>query len=96
MKRAISVVLQLILMLAIFFIGSLLPEFHILPMWSVSVGLDRIFVLDGLFLMLAVWVLVLLIGVARKTIRVTGVTSTLALVLALALGLAMKFGFKSL
>jgi hypothetical protein len=96
MKRAISVVLQLILMLAVFLIGSFLPEMHILPMWSIPLSNDRIYVLDGLILMVVLWLLILLIAAARRRIRTTALTSTLALVLALALGLAMKFGFKSL
>jgi hypothetical protein len=96
MKRAISVVLQLILMLAVFLVGSLLPVINVLPMYSVSIGPGRIFVMDGLVLMFLLYLLILAIAAARKTIRVTVVTSTLAFVLALALGLAMKFGFKSI
>ena len=96
MKQAISVVLQLVLMLAVFLLGSLMPEFHVLPMWSIAAGPGRIFVLDGLVLMLLLYVLILLIAVARRRLISTAITSTLALVLALALGLAMKFGFKSI
>jgi hypothetical protein len=95
MKRAIAIILETILMLVVFFVGSILPEFHILPMWSVPVGTNHIFVLDGLLLMLVVDALIVLIGLARKRLFVTLTNSTLALLLALALGLAMKFGFKS-
>jgi hypothetical protein len=91
MKRAISVVLQLILMLAVFLVGSILPGIHVLPMYSVVVGPGRIFVMDGLVMMFLLYLVILLIAAARKRIRITVVTSTLAL----ALGLAMKFGFKS-
>lgn len=96
MKRAIWVVLQLVLFLAVFLIGSLLPGAHLLPMLSIASGPGRVFVLDGLLLMLAVYLLILLIEAARHRIRSAWLTSTLALALALALGLAMKFGFMSL
>jgi hypothetical protein len=96
MKRVLSVVLQLILYLIVFLVGSLLPAFHILPILSVSTGLGRIFVYDGLLLMLAVYVLILLIAVARKRIHTGWPNSTIAVVLALILGLLMKFGFKTI
>jgi hypothetical protein len=95
MKRAVWVVLQMVLFLMVFLIGSLLPGAKVLPMFSVGTGPGRVFVLDGLLLMLAVYVLVLLIEAARRRIRGSWITTTLALVLALALGLAMKFGFMS-
>lgn len=96
MKRLLSVVLQFILFLVIFFVGSLLPGANMLPMLSVGVGSGRIFVLDGLLLMFALYVLILLIAAARKRIHIAWPNSTVALVLALILGLAWKFGFKSL
>lgn len=95
MKRAIWVVLQLLLFLFIFLVGSLLPGARMLPMFSVGAGPGRIFVLDGLLLMFAVYLLILLIEAARHRIRGSWISSTLALALALALGLAMKFGFMS-
>jgi hypothetical protein len=95
MKRAVWVVLQLILFLFAFLVGSLLPGAHLLPMISVGAGPGRVFVLDGLFLMVAVYCLILLIEAARHRLRGSWIPSTLALALALALGLAMKFGFMS-
>ena len=95
MKRAVWVVVQMVLFLVVFLVGSLLPAAHVLPMLSVSAGAGRVFVLDGLLLMLATYVLILLIGLARKRLHSSWWTPTLALVLALALGLAMKFGFMS-
>jgi len=53
-------------------------------------------VYDGVLLMLALYLLILLIAAARKRIHFAWQNSTLALVLALILGLAMKFGFKSI
>jgi hypothetical protein len=96
MKRIFSVVLQFILFLAVFLVGSLLPGANLLPMLSVGAGAGRIFVLDGLLLMLALYILILLIAAVRKRIHIAWPNSTLALALALILGLAMKFGFKSI
>ena len=96
MKRVLSVVLQFVLFLAVFLVGSLLPGANLLPMISVGAGAGRIFVLDGLFLMLGVYALILLIAAARKRLHTAWPNSTLALALAIILGLAMKFGFKSI
>jgi hypothetical protein len=96
MKRVLFVFLQFILYIVVFGVGSLLPAFHILPTWSISIGPGRVFVYDGLLLMLLVYVLTLLIAAARKRIYRTLPNSSIALVLALILGLLMKFGFKSI
>lgn len=92
-KRALSVTLQTVLLLAVFFAGSVGPAFGFLPMWRVALGPARFFVLDGLLLLLVFYVAILLIELAAKRLRSGWVLSTLALVLALALGLAMKFPF---
>jgi hypothetical protein len=92
MKRAITVLLETILFLAVFLVGSFLPVFRF-PLWSVNVSATRYFVLDGPILMLTLYVVFLLIGAARHRLRPAAVTSTLSLVLALILGLLMKFGF---
>ncbi len=95
MKRVLSVVLQFILFLLVFLVGSLLPGANILPTLSIGAGAGRVFVYDGVLLMLALYVLILLIAAARRRIHGAWPNSTLAVVLALILGLAMKFGFKS-
>lgn len=95
MKRVLSVVLQFILFLLVFLVGSLLPGANVLPTLSFCAGAGRVFVYDGVLLMLALYVLILLIAAARKRIQIAWINSTLALALALILGLAMKFGFKS-
>ncbi len=95
MKRALLIALELVLFLVVFFVGSLLPEVKILPMISVPVGTDRIFVVDGLLLMFALYVVLTLIGLARK--RASGWQNpTIAFVLALVLGLLAKVGFKTI
>lgn len=96
MKRALSILLQFILFLLIFLVGSLLPGANILPTLSVSAGAGRIFVYDGLLLMLGLYLLILLLAAARKRIRLAWPNSTIALVLALFIGLLMKFGFRSI
>lgn len=95
MKRVLSAVLQFVLYIVVFGVGSLLPAFNVLPNLSIPAGTNRIFVYDGLLLMLLVYILILLIGAARKRISVAWPNATMALVLALIVGLAMKFGFKS-
>ena len=92
-KRAVSVTLQTLLLLAVFLAGSLLPALNKLPMWRVALTAGRFLVLDGLFLMGAVYLILLGIELATKRVRSSGPLSTLALLLALALGLAMKFPF---
>ncbi len=95
MKRVLSVVFQFILYLVVFGVGSLLPAFGILPMWSLSTGPGRVFVLDGLLLTLLVYSVILLIASARKRLPLALPNATIALGLALVFGLLMKFGFKS-
>lgn len=96
MKRVLSVILQFILFLLVFFVGSLLPAFNVLPQFSFGIGPGRVFVYDGMLLMFILYLLILVIAAARKRIHLAWPNSTIAVVLALILGLAMKFGFKSI
>jgi hypothetical protein len=96
MKKALFVVLELVLFLVLFVLGSVvLPGAGVLPVLSVSAGVGRIFVYDGLLLMVVLYGLLLLIAAVRRRM-VVGWLSTIAFVAALVLGLLMKFGFKSL
>lgn len=95
MKRVLSIVLQFILYLVVFGVGSLLPAFNVMPQLSFSIGVGRVFVYDGLLLMFLVYLVVLLIAAARKRIPVALPNASIAFVVALILGLLMKFGFKS-
>ena len=97
-KKAILVVLQTLLFLILFAAGSFLPalpSFRSLY-WQIQTGPHRVFVVDGLLLTLAVYLLILLVEAARRRLRGPGGLTTLSLVLALVLGVAMKFGFKSI
>ncbi|HEY5382700.1 MAG TPA: hypothetical protein VIJ65_10615 [Acidobacteriaceae bacterium] len=95
MKRVLAIILEIILFLFAFFVGSILPvfpSFHV-PLWSVDISATRYFVLDGVFLMLALYVLFLIFGAFRRRLISAAFTSTVAIVIAFILGLLMKFGF---
>ncbi len=96
MMKVVLVVLQTLLFLLLFGGGSFLPVFTSLPSWQVQTGGHSVFVLDGLLMALAVYLLILGLEAARKRLNSAGKLTTLSLVLALILGLAMKFGFKSI
>lgn len=94
--KAALVVLQTLLFLLLFGVGSLLPAFTSFPNWSISTAPHRAFVLDGVILAVLAYILILGIEAARRKLRGPGGLTTLALVLALVLGFAMKFGFRSI
>ena len=95
MKSVLSIVLQFILYLVVFGVGSLLPAFSILPTLSISTGPGRVFVYDGLLLALLLYIVIVLIAAVRRRIAISFPNATIALVLAVLIGLLMKFGFKS-
>lgn len=97
MKRALAIIFEAFLFLFAFLGGSILPAFPAahLPLWTVDLSPTRYFVLDGLILMLALYLIFLAVGALRHRIASVAVSSTTALVLALVLGLSMKFGFVS-
>jgi len=96
-KKLIFTLLQFVLFLIVFLAGSLLPVFQLLPSNTLKFANGtRGFEWDGVFLMLALLVVILLIEALRKRIRSAAPWTTLALALATILGLAMKFGFKDL
>jgi hypothetical protein len=94
-KRAISIFFQFVLLLIAFFVGGLLPVFHILPLWSISTGPTTTLVLDGLYALIFLYMLFLVIAVARRRVITGGLNSTVAFLLALVIGLVAKFPFKS-
>ena len=93
--KAGLVVLQTLVFLVLFGLGSFLPIFTSLPVWQVQTGPHRFFVLDGLLLALAAYGIILLAEVTRKRLRGPGSLTTLSFALAMMLGLAMKLGFKT-
>lgn len=103
-KKVIFTLLQFVLFLCLFAIGSflpilssLLPSYLHVPSNTLSFANGtRGFEWDGILLMLAIFVLILLIEALRKRFRNAAPWTALALALAAILGLAMKFGFKDL
>jgi uncharacterized membrane protein YpjA len=93
MKKVVVAVLQLILFLIVFFLGSIFPPFHFEHVLIATPGATRIFIADGLVLTLALYILIVIVQVLRKRLRISTPWTTLALVLAIVLGLMMKFGF---
>jgi hypothetical protein len=93
MRKAIVTILQLILFLFVFFVGSFLPPFHFEHVLIATPGFTRIFVADGILLMFALYILIVLVEVLRKRLRTSVPWTTLAVILAAILGLMMKFGF---
>ncbi len=93
MKNVIFTVLKLILFLFVFFIGSIFPPFHFEHILIATPGTTRIFIADGLLLMLALYLLLIVVEVLRKRVRTAVPWTTLAFVLAIVFGFMMKFGF---
>src|SRR5271163_1977219 len=87
MKNVIYTILKLVLFLFVFFVGSFFPPFHFEHVLIATPGSARIFIADGLLLMVALYILIVLIEVLRKRLRTSVPWTTLALVLATALGL---------
>jgi hypothetical protein len=94
-KRSLFTLLQFVLFLILFAAGGVLPLFGFPSVISRWAGGTRGFQWDGVLLMLALLVLVLLIEALRKRIRSAAPWTALALALAALAGLALKFGFMS-
>jgi uncharacterized membrane protein AbrB (regulator of aidB expression) len=96
MKKAVATILQFFLFLIVFFVGSLFPlpaPFHHERIISTTPAATRIFIGDGLHLMLALYIVIVLIEAVTKRLRTAAPWTTLALILAAVLGFMMKFGF---
>ena len=96
MKSVVFTILQLILLLIVFFVGSIFPPFHFEHVLIATPGTTRIFVADGLVLALVLYVLIVILEVVRKRLRTAAPWTTLAFLLAVVFGLMMKFGFKTM
>ena len=93
MKKIVFTILQLILFLLVFFVGSVLPPFHFEHVLIATPGTTRIFIADGILLMFALYVLIVLVQILRKRLRTSAPWTTLAVILAAVFGLMMRFGF---
>jgi|SRR5215469_16280614 len=96
MKKVISTILKFVLFLVVFLVGSLVPPFHFEHVLIATPGVTRIFVADGILLMFALYIVVILVEIMRKRLRTAAPWTTLAVILAAVFGLMMKFGFKTL
>ncbi len=93
MKKAILLILQFFLFLIVFLVGSFMNPFHL--RWNVtqlSPTSTRYFVPDGLLLMIAVYILILICQLLAKRLRRAGIWTTAAFLLALAAGFMARFG----
>jgi hypothetical protein len=93
MKKAIAVILQLIVFLLVFLAGSFFPPFHLQHILAATPTEIHIFIADGLVLMFLLYAVIILIEALTKRLRTAAPWSTLAVILAAILGLMMKFGF---
>ncbi len=96
MKKIVFPILQLILFLLVFLVGSLWEPFHFEHILIATPGTTRIFIADGILLMFALYILIVLVQILRKRLRTSAPWTTLAVILAAVFGLMMKFGFKTL
>jgi hypothetical protein len=96
MKNVVLTILQLILFLIVFFVGSFVPPFHFEHVLIATPGITRIFVADGLVLAFVLFVLIVILEAVRKRLRIAAPWTTLAFLLAVVFGLMMKFGFKTM
>jgi uncharacterized membrane protein (DUF485 family) len=94
MKRALSIFAQFLLFLFVDAAGGIFYHpFHIQSSLSGTALAQRSFVWDGVILMLAVYVFLLVIAALRKRLGSAAPLSTIALVLAALAGYLMKVGF---
>lgn len=92
MKKLLSTVLQFVMFLLVYAIFSLFPPFHVERVLIATPTYSRIFILDGILITLALYIVIVIIETLVK--RLCQVTwTTIAFVLAVILGYAMKFGF---
>ena len=92
-KNVFFVLLQFALFWLVFAAGSFFPPFHMEHVVGTTPDGTRIFIWDGVLLMILLFVIILLIEALRKRIRSAGPWTVLALVLAGIAGYAAKLGF---
>jgi hypothetical protein len=93
MKKILFTILQFVAFFVTFFAASFLKPLNIHQTLSVTSEGTRIFIWDGVALMLLLFVLILLVEQARGVIRRAAPLTIIALALAAAAGYALKLGF---
>ena len=90
-KKAMFVVLEMILFFVVYAVGSILPGANKLPEWSTHLASGKLFVWDGVVMMLGLFVLIVLVQAVRKRLATGWQTPVLALVLTLLFLAATSF-----
>jgi hypothetical protein len=93
MKKILLTLVKFALFFAAFFAGSFLAPLHLRQTIGVTHEGTRVFLWDGVVLMVAIAVLVLLAEAVRRRLAASGPWTVLALLLAGAAGYALKLGF---
>jgi hypothetical protein len=94
MKKTVFIFLQFLLFLFVFFAGSLWNPLRL--QWFIThptPTATRYFAPEGLLLMVALYIAILVIELLRKRVLAAGIPTTIAFVFALVLGWIAKFGF---
>lgn len=93
-KKTLLVIVQLFLFYVVFLAGSLAAPFRMKWFLSHPTPLStRFFVPDGLLLMIALFVLILVGEALAKRLRTAGLLTCIAFLIALLLGIFSKFGW---
>lgn len=92
MKSTLLTILQFFLFVIVFAAGSFFPPLHLEHVLGTTAAGTRVFVADGVVLMIALYILILVIELIRKRISQAAPFTSLALVLAALFGYVMKFG----
>lgn len=93
MKNFFFLCLQFVIFMIVFAAGSLFPPFHIERVLTATPTYTHIFVADGLILMIALYLVIVIVQALTKRIGRSIPWTTIALVLAAIVGLYLKFGF---
>jgi len=92
-KKVFFTILQFILFFVVFGAASFFPPFHMEHVLGTTAEGTRIFIEDGLLLMVVLFGIILLIQAVRKRIAASGPWTALAFLLAGLCGYMAKFGF---
>jgi hypothetical protein len=94
-RNIFACLFQFVLFFVTFLLGSFVHPLKVQTVLAPDALHTRVFIWDGLLLMLILYVLVLVVELLMKKLKTAGSWTTLALGLATLLGFLMKFGFLS-
>jgi hypothetical protein len=93
MKNILFAALQFVLFFVAFAVGSFAVPFHLRQVLSVTAEGTRVFIWDGLVLMLGLAVVILIVEAMRKRLMSAAPGTMIALVLAAVAGIVLRLGF---